>query len=267
MGFKRVGIVGMQDFWDSKELPDVSEEFQKSLVEQVLSSERKKTVGSRSYNPSGFGCLRALYYKRTGEPITPRKETYSSIRIKQCGTSSHEALQNYLSQMPGWNWVNIADYISQNGLSYLQVLSVKDNGETLLRDTRYDIVFCVDGLVNRNGFYYLIEIKTETDEKLFQRKAPEEEHIKQASCYAMSLSLRGCLFIYEGRNYCSTKCYFVPINAEMKGQVTDTIITVEKYVQEGVVPPVQEDKKNCIYCNYVNSCRRDCSNELDSKTI
>lgn len=260
MAFRRVNISTLQDFIDSQQLPDISEEFCKGLCNQVVTDRKIKTTASKSYTPSGFGgCIRALYYKRIGEPLTLRNETYSSVRIKECGDSSHMKLQHHISNMNGWQWVNITEYIKCYHLDYLQVLTVKSNGETLLKDTRYDIVFCVDGLINRNGFYYLLEIKTETDDKLFHRKEPEFRHIQQVSCYSMSLKVNGCVFLYEGRNYCTTKVFFVNITDDMKNDIINQINEVENCVQQKIVPAESESKDSCMYCDYINSCRRDCN--------
>lgn len=236
-------------------------------VEQSFLNDLKSTVAklnptkpsSKNYRPSALNCLRLMYFDKIQAPKDVEVCDYSSARIPETGTASHEAIQGYVSKMQecGFDceWIDVEKYITEQKLDYLQVKSKKEF-ETHLFDTRYGISFLCDGIIKYKGKYYILEIKTETDFKGANREEADPSHRKQSICYALCLGIRDILWLYEERNFCIPKTFHTTVSDE---EISDLLLifeTVENAVKELVPPPKPESKKYCQYCSYCTECKK-----------
>ena len=177
-------------------------------VEESFLNDLKSTVAklnptrpsSKHYRPSALNCMRLMYFDKIQAPKDVSVCDYGSARIPETGTSSHEAIQRYVSSMKdcGFDceWVDVEEYIKSQKLDYLVVRSKKEF-ETHLFDTRYGISFLCDGIIKYKGKYYILEIKTETDFKGANRDSADENHRKQSVCYSLCLGIRDILWLYS----------------------------------------------------------------------
>ena len=100
-------------------------------VEESFLLDLKSTVAklnpvrpsSTNYRPSALNCMRLMYFDKIQAPKDNVICDYSSARIPETGTSSHEAIQNYVSKMQecGFDciWVDVEEYIKEKNLDYL----------------------------------------------------------------------------------------------------------------------------------------------------
>lgn len=241
-----------------EELTDVQGQFLSDLMSVVVESNKRDYPAGKSYTPSNFHCCRYLYYKRIGVPKRVPPTTYSNERIAQTGTSSHEAIQNYiksgLMNAKGWTYVNVDDYLKEQHITDV-VVTKRVGNEWHCYNSTLDMKFSCDGILYYKGHYILLEIKTETDDKGWMRKEAEPTHIEQATCYCLNLHLDGVLFLYEERSYCNPKAFYVKISQADKQKIVDKIKYVNNCVEKKVVPEKTTHEKLCAYCDYIKTCQ------------
>ena len=214
---------------------------------------------SQHYKPSSLHCLRQMYFDKIQAPMDSSYTEYSSVRISETGTNSHERIQYYVTQMKSCghpcDFVDVSAYIEKKKLDYLQVIGKKQY-ETKLFDTRYGISFLCDGIIYYNDKYYILEIKTETDDKGIYRESADPYHEKQSVCYSLSLGINDVMWIYEERNFCVPKTFITHITDEQKAQLLIMFDTVEQAVKDLKAPPRTDSKKTCNYCVYKTVCKQ-----------
>lgn len=242
----------------NENLPDISGKFLSDLQHTVVESSTHIYSGqpNKCFTPSFFWCERGLYYKRTGQPQHTSKPNYSSERITEIGTDSHTRIQRHIKKMTdkGYVYADVEEYLKTAGIVDTKVTKKTEN-EYHCYNSTYDMKFSCDGIVYYAGHYYLLEIKTETSDKSWQRKAPETHHIEQVLCYCLCLKLNGAIFLYEDRQYCVLKSYFVPILDTDKLRIVNKIDFVNRCVQNKVVPPKCTNTDLCKYCDYLKTCQ------------
>lgn len=236
------------------------------LADLELSIQKSKTVRKPSpfYKPSSMHCLRNMYYQRIGEDLTPSHEAASLIGIGESGSDRHERIQKAVAAMKAngfdCEYVDVAEFVKSRNLTDLEIIR-KQGMETKLFNKKYNIGFLCDGIIKYKGHYYVLEIKTETSRKNYERrstKEAEDSHKTQASVYAMCFNIRDVIFLYENRDTCDKMTIFVHVTDEMiMDRVVGKIEECDGYVSRLIAPPKHPDKKPCKYCNYLNSCRRD----------
>lgn len=236
-------------------------------VEDSFVTEFKQTVskcnpprkGSNYYKPSSMNCDRAMYYIATGVEPDDVLPEYNSVRITECGSSSHERIQYYVSKMrdKGFecDWIDPEWYVKMKGLDYLKVTDKKEF-ETKFLDTRYNLSFLCDGIIRYKGKYYILEIKTETDYKNQSRTQADAKHRNQSVCYALSLNINDIIWLYESRNICEVKCYHTVVTEEEKDEIAMRIEFVDNCVNSHKVPDKCSNLNTCQYCSYKAICRR-----------
>lgn len=217
---------------------------------------------SPSYKPSSLHCIRNMYYQCIEADVDSFSNNADSVGISESGTDRHLRIQNYVSKMKEYGvdceYVNVAQYIEENNISDLEVLSQK-TFETKLYSPKYNLRFLADGIIKYLGKYYILEIKTESSYKWLQRGGVDPNHFYQAYTYSLCLGLDRVIFLYENRDCCTKKCYLLEVSDDNRQFIVDKINRCNEYIQNRIVPPKPEDieKKVCQYCGYRKTCRGD----------
>ena len=262
-----------------KETP-IEESFLEDLKRSVqLEVEKSTYKPSVSYKPSSLTCIRNMYFQMVEAPMDSTKpKTAALTRIGECGTDSHERIQRHIIKMQSngidCKYLDVKKYIEYKNLNYLKVLNSdtvvddesedpsESNGESRLEtkvlDTRYNLRFKCDGLIQYKGKIFILEIKTESTNKFMMRDGVASEHNSQAACYSLSFGIDDVMFLYEGRDFCDWKCYLFHVTPEIREEyVIKKIQTCDSYVTNKQVPPLPIDagRKLCKYCKYTTICK------------
>ena len=244
----------------TKQVP-VTESF---VADLNLAIERKDLANSRipskSYKPSSMKCIRNMYFQLVG--AEPDKESVgaSFIGICESGTDRHERIQSAVCFMKelgiDCEYINVADFVKQQGLTDLEIVDQK-GFETKLFNKTYNISFMCDGIIRYRGEYYILEIKTESIRKWMVRTEVAEEHISQGVAYSVSFGIDKVLFLYESRDTCDKKSFLLEVSEDMKYELVSKIEECDYYVSKLTPPPKPQDitKKTCSYCRYKAQCR------------
>lgn len=215
--------------------------------------------GSNYYKPSSMNCDRCMYYIRKDTEPDDVLPSYNSVRITESGTTSHERIQYYVSQMrdKGYDcdWIDPEWYARNKKLDYLEVRDKKEF-ETKFLDTRYNISFLCDGIIRYKNKYYILEIKTETDYKNMNRREADEKHRNQSRCYSLSLGIDDIMWIYESRNICNPQVFHTKVTPEERSEIIMRIEYVDDCVKNNILPEKTTESKNCQYCDYRGTCLR-----------
>lgn len=236
-------------------------------VEQSFLVDLKATVSacnpprrrSKSFKPSSLNCARQVYFDKIEAPMDSKLTDYSDARISETGTNSHENIQNYVSQMIKYGkdceFVDVETYVKEHKLDYLEIKS-KKQFETKLYDTRYDLSFLCDGIIKYKGKYYILEIKTETDNKGIYRDSADPHHTNQSVAYSLALGINDIMWLYEERNFCVPKTFHTVVTQEQRAKLLMFFETVEQAVKD-MKPPVKcNSAKTCNFCMYKQECRK-----------
>lgn len=214
---------------------------------------------STHVKPSSLNCMRIMYFDKIQASIDAGVAEWNGVRICETGSNSHENIQRYVSLMSKFGkqceFIDVEQYIKENNLDYLRVKSKKQY-ETHLYDTRYDISFLCDGLIKYRGQYYILEIKTETDDKGFNRNCADEFHKLQSVAYSLCLKIDKIMWLYEERNFCSPKTFITTVTDEDRLQLIQRIETVEQAVKDMKPPEKCGQRKTCQYCCYKSECKK-----------
>ena len=249
------------------ELP-VEQTFLNDLKRSIeLNDEKSWVPGSKSYKPSGMNCIRQSYYVITGADTDPGESNSTSVGICESGSDRHERIQNAVLHMKdnGFDceYINVADFVRQRNLDYLNIVKEPnfDNGEyeTKLFHKNLNMSFLCDGIIKYKNHYYILEIKTETSGKFFQRKEVDQSHHHQATAYSLAFGIDEVLFLYECRDNCDKKAFLFTVTEQMRKDLVSYINTCNGYINRKEIPPKPEDiyKKTCSYCNYKGRCKLD----------
>ena len=214
---------------------------------------------SETYSPSGMGCIRAMYYKRTGVDVVP-DNSYTMVGICESGTDRHERIQNAISRMKdnGFDceYIDVGEYVKSRGLDYLEVVD-KCGNETKLYDKIRNVSFLCDGIIKYQGKFYIVEFKTEASFKWKDRKGVDPKHYNQAITYSFELQLNDVIFVYINRDIVDYKAYLFSVSESDRERVRELIDTCEQYVINKTLPPMPENAndKTCAYCAYKELCK------------
>lgn len=215
---------------------------------------RKRSAHTK---PSSLHCLRQIYFDKIQAPIDASVTEYSSARICETGTNSHEAIQYYVVQMAekgkDCKYIDVAEFVKQRGLNYLEIKR-KSGYETHLYDTRYDISFLCDGIILYKGKYYILEIKTENDSKGIYREEADPYHKLQSVSYSLSLGIDDVMWLYEERNFCVPKTFHTIVTEQDRVKLIMDLELVEQAVKDMTPPPKCTSRKTCQYCSYHTIC-------------
>lgn len=202
-----------------------------------------------------------MFYQVSGAPQDDNRVSSQLTDICQSGSDSHERIQQHVIDMKtnGFNceFIDVEEYIKIHNIPDLIVTS-KTNYETHLRNIKYNMSFLCDGIIRYNNKYYILEIKTETQDKFIMRNGVDPSHYDQATAYSLCFGIDEVMFLYENRNTCDKKCYLFKVDNEMRNNIANKMLTCTEYVNNGKVPPKPADvlKKTCNYCSYRSLCSR-----------
>lgn len=245
----------------TKELP-VEVQFLNDLKASVeLSDSKQKRKPSKSYKPSSLHCIRNMYFQITRAELESERASSELIGICESGTDRHDRIQRACMAMKDNNidceYVNVGEFVKSRGLDDIEVISQNGN-ETKLFNKKLNISFLCDGIIRYKGKYYILEIKTETSNKFWDRKDVNPDHILQGTAYSLNLGLDNVLFLYECRDNCSKKAFMLHVTDKMKQDLVGKITECDGYVERMICPPKPEDvsRKACAYCNYAELCKR-----------
>ena len=228
-----------------------------------LTDKKESHQGSPNYKPSCMGCIRQMYYIRKGIPEDAENNAdYQLIGICNSGTDIHVRVQTYVSKMKengiDCEYVDVGQFVNSRNLQDIEVVS--HNGmETKLYHKTLHMSFLCDGIIKYKGIYYILELKTEGNNKFWQRQDVDPSHYNQATCYSLSLGLDDVVFLYISRDNLDMKSFMFHVTPEMKQDIEGLITNCENYVQEGKVPPKPDnvEKKTCAYCDYRSRCGKE----------
>ena len=239
------------------------DDLKRSIELEDMKNARKPSM---TYSPSGMGCIRAMYYKRTGVDVEP-DSNYTMVGICESGTDRHERIQNAISKMKdnGFDceYIDVGDYVKSRGLDlYLDIVD-KCGNETKLFDKIRNVSFLCDGIIKYHGRYYIVEFKTESSFKWKDRTGVDPKHYNQAITYSLELQLDSVIFVYINRDIVDYKSYLFSVSESDRERIRVLLDTCEDYVIKKELPPMPEDAtdKKCAYCAYKDLCKRDSNGE------
>lgn len=235
--------------------------FLQDLQRSIEMDEVKhKRPPSKTYKPSGMNCMRASYYTITGVPAVEDEMGYSIIGICSSGSETHERIQKAVAGMKDNNmdceYVDVGQYIRTRDYPDIEIVS-QQGMETKLYHKELNMSFLCDGIIRYKGCYYILELKTETTNKFWNRNGVDPGHYMQAKAYCTALGLNKVIFVYICRDNSQMKSFLYEVTDEMKQEVIDYVKTCNEYIESAIVPPPLEDKRKCQYCGYKERCGKD----------
>lgn len=225
-----------------------------------MTNDKAAREPSRTYKPSSMTCIRNMYYQVTGHPQDPQTSNYTLVGICNAGTDIHERVQKYVADMKNngidCEYINVADYVTQRGLDYLEIVEQKGM-ETKLYHKTLNISFLCDGIIRYKNRYYILELKTESSYKWQGRKGVDPKHYAQGTAYSLAFKIDKVIFVYISRDILDMKAFMFEPTDEMRNDLVNKILECDNFVTEGKVPPKPIDvpKSSCEYCSYRNTCR------------
>lgn len=240
---------------------------EKSFLEDLkrsieIENDKGRRLPSKTYKPSGMNCIRASYYQIMGIKPDSGVSSYIGVGICNSGTDIHVRIQTAVDNMKehgiDCEYVDVAKFVKSRKLDYLDIVS-KQGVETKLYHKVLNMSFLCDGIVKYKNHYYILELKTETSRKWWDRNGVDPGHYNQATAYSVALGLDDVLFIYINRDILDMKSFMFHVTDEMKQNLIGYIEECDGYVKRFITPPKPEDitKKTCEYCGYRQTCRKD----------
>lgn len=259
----RAGLKNIRKLIDNakKSLPP-EQEFVADLKRSIeMTEDKNRGKPSNYYKPSSMNCIRNMYYTRTSADIDDTGSSYSMWGICNSGTDIHERVQRAVDDMKNngidCEYVDVADFVKQRGLNHLTIIS-KNGMETKLRDENLKLSFLCDGIIRYKSHYYILELKTESASKWYNREGVDPKHYHQGTAYSIEMQLPEVLFVYINRDIFDMKGFmFVPTD-DMKQDLIGQIDECESYVSRMIAPPKPENlpKMTCEWCAYKEICRK-----------
>lgn len=237
---------------------EISNNFIKDLKWSIEETARKNDYKpSKKYKPSSLKCIRNMYYQRTGADLDPPTPSYILEGICNSGTDIHIRVQQAVEQMQKNNinceYVDVGNYIEEHKIPDVKVLG-KTEMETRLGYDPLFMTFMADGIIKYNDQYYILEIKTETDNKWKTTFDVLEEHKDQARAYSLVLGLDTVVFLYVNRSNLDLKSFIYTPTEEEKLELKNKILTCEQFVEKGKTPSKPRSNVACDYCRYKQRC-------------
>ena len=232
-------------------------DFKRSIE---LTNARESREPSRTYKPSSMTCIRNMYYQVKGVPQDEGYTPYTLIGICNSGTDIHERIQKYVADMKNngidCEYINVADYVKEHNLDYLEVVS-QQGMETKLFNKTLNMSFLCDGIIRYKGRYYILEIKTESAYKWQTRQGVDPKHYAQGTAYSLVFKIDKVIFLYVNRDILDMKSFMFEPTDEMRGALVNKILECDNYVNEDKVPPKPNDvpKSSCEWCSWRLTCR------------
>lgn len=253
---------------DVKKTLPPEQDFLNDLKRSIeLTANNNKRKGSASYKPSSMNCIRQMYYGVSGKDPEDTGENYTMVGICNAGTDIHQRIQQAVLDMKGNNmdceYINVANYVRSRNLDYLEIRKEPDfengNYETHLYHKDLNMSFLCDGIIRYKGKYYILELKTENNNKFWVREGVDPSHFNQGTAYSLSLQIPDVLFVYISRDVLDMKSFMFTPTDDMKQELVGRITECDEYVSKLTPPPKPENvaRKTCEYCSYRSQCRKD----------
>lgn len=244
-----------------EELP-IEQQFLNDLKASIeLQDQKSGYKPSKTYKPSSMHCIRNMYFQIKGAEQEGNRASSELIGICESGTDRHERIQDAVASMVengiDCEYCDVGEYVSTHNLPDIEIKS-KQGNETKLYNKELNISFLCDGIIRYKGKYYILEIKTETANKFWDRKGVNPDHYLQGTAYSLSLGIDDVIFLYECRDTCIKKTFMFHVSCDMRENLRNKILTCNKYVNWNEVPPKPQEasKKMCAYCSYAKLCER-----------
>lgn len=250
----------------AKENMSPEQEFLHDLKRSIeMTDMNSRRLPSKTFKPSSMNCIRNSYYQLVGVEPDNTETSYILTGIVHSGSDIHERTQKAVDAMKSngmdCEYVDVAEFIKQREIQDVEVVE-KIGVETKLRQTKYNMSFMCDGIIKYKNRYYILEIKTETSGKWYNRDGVDPGHYNQATAYSLALGIDDIIFLYINRDMLDMKAYLFHVTDDMKMGVIHYIDVCNSYVSKNCIPPKDVDgrevnKKTCEYCSYKQTCRRD----------
>lgn len=243
-----------------QEIP-IEKQFLGDLKRSIeLNAMKDSRQPSKTYKPSSMNCIRNMYFQVQGYEVENESNAVL-VGICESGTDRHERVQNAISRMKengiDCEYVDVGDYVKSRNIDCLGVVS-KQGNETKLYHKTLNMSFLCDGIIRYKGKYYILEIKTETIQKWYNRQSFDEKHRNQGIAYSQALKIDNVIYLYINRDNCDMKAFIYNVSYEDRKGLIDKIQTCQSYVIKNEIPPkpkqALENKKFCTYCNYKKYC-------------
>ncbi len=226
-----------------------------------MTNDKNVRKPSSTYKPSGMNCIRRSYYEITGQPSNSHMD-YTGIGICNSGTDTHVRIQTAITQMidngMDCEYIDVEQFVKERKLKHLQVKQ-HTGMETKLYHKVLNISFMCDGIIRYKGKYYILELKTESANKFYNREGVDPSHYNQATVYSLSLELDDVLFVYISRDNLMMKSYMFHTTEDMKQNIVGYIEECDSYIKKKKTPPKPDNvpRKTCEYCEYKMLCRQE----------
>lgn len=244
----------------TEELP-VEQQFLGDLKASIEMEDKKNSrPPSQTYKPSSMNCIRNMYFQIIGAEGREDVMSTELVGICESGTDRHDRIQKAVMAMKTNNidceYIDVAEYVTSHNLTDLDIVS-KQGNETKLYHKVLNMSFLCDGIIRYKGHYYILEIKTETSNKFWDRQGVNPDHIMQGTAYSEAFHIDDVLFLYECRDNCAKKTFMLHVTDEMRNAFKQKIADCNGYVKRKVAPPIPKDvsKKACAYCSYASYCK------------
>lgn len=255
-------LLNVLNLVNSNDIP-VEKQFLNDLKASIEKQDQKNgRKPSQTYKPSSLHCIRNMYYQVSGVDAQGERASCELVGICESGTDRHERLQIAVTEMQNngidCEYCDVAEYVKSHNLDNIEIVS-KQGMETKLYHKEYNMSFLCDGIIRYKGKYYILEIKTETNNKFWDRQGVNPDHILQGTAYSLAFGIDEVLFLYECRDTCSKKAFMLEVTDEMRSNLVQKILECNGYVESKVAPPKPVDisKKACAYCGYSERCKLD----------
>lgn len=226
------------------------------------------TKSSQTFAPSALRCERRSWFRLRGVDPDLINITDNGLEwTAMLGTAIHEYIQsllidNNLLTDEYIQWYDPIEYMENVVVPYEDSL-VRYTAQRSGNEVRFQFVdppirFSCDGILNVDGRFNLLEIKTCDHSTFVDLTDPKSEHIDQFIAYCTLLHLDGGFFLYVDRQYGDMKCYQYKVSYADKQNMLDMFKRVQEYVQFGLSPEgLPKGDKWCTpsYCPYYKRCQ------------
>lgn len=236
---------------------DIPSSFLASLTKAIETQEQREP--SRTFKPSSLSCIRRGVFEVLGYPRTEEPQSEISRGITSAGTFVHEYIQANCLKMLGFEYINVGEYIREHNLP-LEVKKEQDieNGqyETKCYSPEYNISFLCDGIIKRKDKYFILEIKSCGNQKMYHLDEVPEEYKAQAISYSQLLQIPEVLFLFVNRDLFQKKAFMFSPTREQIRAWQDKLAYGLECVKEKKIPekPKEASNKFCQYCQYKEVC-------------
>lgn len=224
-----------------------------------LTADKSGRKPSQTYKPSSMNCIRNMYYQVIGVEQDASESSYINVGICNSGSDIHERIQTAVDGMKDngidCEYVDVAKFIEMRGIDNIEIVA-KQGMETKLYHKDLNMSFLTDGIIRYKGKYYILELKTETGRKFYQRTFVDEKHFNQGIAYSIAFGLEHIIFVYISRDILDMKAYMFDVSDDMRKNLINKMKECDEYVKKQIVPqkPDTHGGKLCNYCAYQKTC-------------